>query len=377
MPRNKDRFRLVVRYRISRHNIHMTKEPRKPEAAHPDSALAYLHPDRFEFDSENPRFGTSYSGKSPDELQHLIFGEPYYASELVDSLLENGFIDFEPLVVRRNGDKFVVIEGNRRLAAVRHIRSNLDKYPNRKSDLDSIPALVFPDKPGEDQQNAMRIYLGVRHLLGFREWPPISKAIFLERESMNEGGIDQIVKEVRITKQQVRRFLVPYRLLTKAKLSLPPGEDFWVLGEALGRTGVRQFLQLDVDPNTLEVRSYDKRSLSQLLEDLYGVKISGTKRRDPVNRKVKDTRDLSLYSKVLSSERARSCLHSGKGLTEAAIYVDTREESLNRLAKITKEMSLLVRKLIAQDSKKPEVLTLNEAFKRLDEAVKLFLKKHA
>ncbi len=353
----------------------MKKGTQAGRTIHPDSD--YVHPDQLEFDAENPRFGGLLSGKSQEELQLAIFGEPYYASELVDSLIENGFIDYEPLVVRRKGNNFIVIEGNRRLAAVRHIRANLDQYPNRKSDLDSIPVLIFPATSDEREESAMRVYLGVRHLLGFREWPPVSKAVFLDRQSKNEGGLDQIIKEVRITKQQARRFLVPYRLMREAGLTLPPGDDFWVLAEALQRAGVKAFIQLDVDANTLEVRSYNKRNLLQLLDDLYGSRTAGTRRRDPASRKVKDTRDLSLFAKVISSDRARLHLHAGKSLEEAAIYVDTRKQSLKKLATITKEMSLLVRKLLAHGSKETEALALQEAFKRLDSAVKVFLKKHA
>jgi hypothetical protein len=355
----------------------MKEETRATKPTLPDSRLVYVSPDQLEFDQDNPRFGGMLSGKNQEELQNAIFGEPYYASELVDSLLENGFIDYEPLIVRRKGDKFIVVEGNRRLAAVRYIRLNRDRYPHRKSDLDKIPVLIFPETPGEQQENAMRVYLGVRHLLGFREWPPISKAIFLDRESKSKGGLDQIIKEVRITKQQARRFLVPYRLLRKAELTFPPGEDFWVLGEALARTGVKDFLQLDVDPNTLEVRSFHKKNLLQLMDDLYGGRIPGSRRRDVATRKVKDTRDLSLFAKVLSSEKARAYLHVGKGLQEASIYVDTKEQSLTRLAKITTEMSLLVHKLSTQNPKNSEAVALQEEFKRLEAAVKAFLKKHA
>jgi hypothetical protein len=341
------------------------------------SELKYVSPDELEFDPKNPRFGGLLSHKSQEQLQSAVFGEPYYASELVDSLLENGFIDYEPLIVRRDGRKYIVVEGNRRLAAVRHIRANLDNYPNAKSQLDRIPVLVFPGSTDDVQQNAMRVYLGVRHLLGFREWPPVSKAIFLDRESRNPGGLDRIIKEVGITKQQARRFLVPYRLLKKAQLPLPPGEDFWVLGESLARTGVKGFLQLDVDANTLEVRSFHKQNLSKLMDDLYGQKVSGTSRRDPATRKVKDTRDISLFAKILASDRARAYLHRGKGLREASIYVDTREQSLARLTKITKEMSLLVRKLSARDGKSAEAIALNAAFKRMETAVKAFRKAHA
>ncbi len=91
------------------------------------------------------------------------------------SLVENGFIDYEPLVVKRHGKRFTVVEGNRRLAAIREIRANPDRYSERKSDLSSIP-VVFPEKPDDQQKNEMRVYLGVRHLFGFRDWPPLSKA---------------------------------------------------------------------------------------------------------------------------------------------------------------------------------------------------------
>jgi|SRR5271157_361587 len=336
--------------------------------------LQYISPDVLEFDPENPRFAGELTGKTQDEIQKYIFGEPHYASELVDSFLENGYIDYEPLVVKRKGKKFVVVEGNRRFAAIRHIRSHPDQCQGRKSDLESIPALVFPDKPDQQQQNEMRVYLGVRHLLGFREWPPISKALFLERESKNKGGLDRVIKETRLTRSQVRRFLVPYRLLQRAGVTLPKGEDFWVLGEALQRAGVKKFLQLEVDPKSLDVIGYDKKNLTLLLNDLYGPK-RGTDRAAGA-RVVFDTRDLSRLSRVLESERAGSVLHGGKSLEEAEIYVDTREESLSRLSKVTKAVGLLLKKLVP-GSKDPEGAKLLQLFRRFETAVKGFISKNA
>jgi len=56
--------------------------------------LEYVSPDVLQFDPENPRFGGFVAGKSQDEIQEHLFGEPHYASELVDSLLENVFIHY-------------------------------------------------------------------------------------------------------------------------------------------------------------------------------------------------------------------------------------------------------------------------------------------
>lgn len=338
--------------------------------------LEYLSPDKLVFDPENPRLAGQFKGKTQPEIQRAIMGDPHYASELVDSFIENGFIAYEPLVVRREGDHFTVVEGNRRLAAVKEIRGNPEKYPNRKSDLDSIPAIVFPDKVEDQQGTNLRVYLGVRHLMGFREWPPLAKAQFLELESKKVGGLDGVIKEVRITKQQARRFLLPYRLLNDASIRLPGGEDFWVLGEALSRTGVKKFLQLDVDSDSLEILGYSKSNLKLLLDDLYGPREGTLRQRDVRAKKVRDTRELSTYSSILSSDKAAAALHSGKSLDEAAIYVDTREQSQKRLQNTTKSLGLLIRKLV-QNEKAPEAAALHQAVKQLDVAVKAYLKKHA
>jgi hypothetical protein len=342
-----------------------------------DPKLQYLDPDLLDFDPQNPRFGGLASGKNQAEIQKYLFGEPHYAGQLIDSLVENGFIDYEPLVAKHKVNRFTLVEGNRRLAAIREIRSNPDKYGGRKSDLSRIPVLVFPDRPDEQQQNEMRVYLGVRHLFGFREWPPMSKAQFLDQESRAVGGLDRVIKEVRLTKSTVRRFLVPFRLLKEAKIDLPKGgEDFSVLAEALQRTGIKRFLQLDVDPKTLEILSFDKKNLNTLLSDLYGPKKPGGKDRDTSAKIVFDTRDLSRLARVLDSDTATATLHSGASLDEAEILVDTREESVKRLAKVTKEIGAILKKLKSAKKEK-ETANLAAKYQQFEIAVKAFVTKDA
>ena len=90
--------------------------------------FTYVHPDRLRFDPTNPRFGGAGEGKSQDEIQDALEKAPHFALQLIDSFLENGFIDYEPLVVRHDADHFIVVEGNRRLAAVRHILRRREEY---------------------------------------------------------------------------------------------------------------------------------------------------------------------------------------------------------------------------------------------------------
>jgi len=343
--------------------------PKKTESR---TMLEYLSVDLLDFDPTNPRFGGLMDGKSQEHIQQELMKEPYYAFELVDSFLKNGFIDYEPLVVKQIGNRYLVIEGNRRLAAIREILGHQDRYVGRIEDLKTIPALVFPERPDEEHKSEMRIYLGVRHLIGFREWPPLSKARFLDRLSQDEGGLDRVMKELRITKTQVRRFLVPYRLLTSARIAIPKGEDFWVLGEALSRSGIKNFLQLEVD-GSLNVVNYSKKRLGLLLDCIYGPRKSDGERAAAA-RVVSDTRDLSRLASVLDSERASSVLFAGKSLEEAEIHVDTREESLSRLAKMRKDIAVLLKKL-TKGSNNPETQCLVQAHKHFDNAVKEFISK--
>jgi hypothetical protein len=333
--------------------------------------LEYIKQELLDFDPTNPRFGEQMRSNSPDAIQHALMKEPYYASELIESLLKNGFIDYEPLVVKRKGKRFTIVEGNRRLAAIREILMHLDKYHGQIEDLREIPALVFPNQPDTEQKNEMRVYLGVRHLLGFREWPPLSKARFLDRESKEEGGLDKVLLETRLTRTQARRFLLPYRLLHNADEKLPEGEDFWVLAEALGRAGIKNFLRLEVDPDNLAIINYDKKRLSLLLNYLYGSKKT-TGERESGQKVVADTRDLSRLGKVLSSEKATAILKTGKSLEQAEIFVDTREESLKRLTKVVKDMGALLKKLTS-GSKNTETSHMTQAYKNFESAVKAFV----
>lgn len=336
------------------------------------ATLDYLDVGQLDFDPTNPRFGTTLETKSQDEIQKLLTEAPYYALELVDSLLKNGYIDYEPLVVRKNGDRYVVIEGNRRLAAIKEILANPQKHSGNTEDLKSVPALIFPDRPDQQQSGEMRIYLGVRHLIGFREWPPISKAAFLHRLSGEAGGLDRVLQELRITKNNAKRLLLPFRLLEKAKIPIPKDEDFWTLGEAMTRSGVKDFLKLEHD-SSLQITSYNKTKLNHLLDFLYGKKTSKGE-RDRKTSIVSETRELSRFARTIVSETAYQALLDGESLAEAEIYVDTSQESRERLEKVVRELSRVIKKVVGKNTTK-EAKRLSAARAEIENAMKAYFEK--
>jgi ParB-like chromosome segregation protein Spo0J len=73
----------------------------------------------LDFDPRNPRL-VEEGIKNPTESQVIkALADTADLSELVESIASNGYIDIEPLIVQPVGSRFLVLEGNRRLAAIR------------------------------------------------------------------------------------------------------------------------------------------------------------------------------------------------------------------------------------------------------------------
>jgi hypothetical protein len=335
-----------------------------------------VSPDNLLFDVSNPRFGGvgSTSGNRQDDILDHLKRDPHFATELIDSFVVNGFIPYEPLIVKPSGKKWVVVEGNRRLAAIKTILADTHTYNEAtRKRLTEIPVITFPSASSADAQNDLRIYLGVRHLFGYREWPPLSKAKFLDSE-ITKLGVDRIAKEIGISKQEIRRFVVPLRIL-KSKVSAEIEDDFWVLGEALSRTNIQRFIDLDVDPNTFAIKSYDTARFDELLDFLYGRKVGKPARRDSETKAIGETRDLKTLAAVVVNKPAMQALRKGKSLEIAADFIDTKPQKLKRLKALTDRLAVLVKQL-TDGSETEQAIELKSAMTSFSKAAKRFVTKN-
>jgi hypothetical protein len=301
----------------------MADAPQYIAKAH-EARYTYVPVQDLRYDPENPRLGGAAKRKNQDQIQQYLEGQPHYALDLVGSIVENGFLPYEPLIVRQEDGKFVVIEGNRRLAAVRSILSAPPgKYPPELiAGLQKMPVLVFAEGPDNGDSEDVLRYLGVKHLFGFRDWPPTSKAMFLDERVRSKKGLDQVLRELNITKQEVSRYLIPYRLRKAAKQIFKKvnAEDFWSLAESFGRTKIRAYIRLDVDRRTMQIKFFSPTKLRYLTKFLYGKQ-----------RRVTDTRQLSALGKVLGSPEAAKVLEEGATLEEASLYVAPKQETIGQL----------------------------------------------
>src|SRR5687768_6825395 len=83
------------------------------------SDQGFLAPAELQFDLENPRFIDQHFQNELEIIQYLY--DRVGVDELIQSILSAGYVDFEPLIVQRGTN--VVLEGNRRLAALRLIQN--------------------------------------------------------------------------------------------------------------------------------------------------------------------------------------------------------------------------------------------------------------
>ena len=127
---------------------------------------------------------------------------------LATSIANNSFLKHERLiVVNYDGERYLVLEGSRRLAAVRFLfeRIGLQQLPSVViNSLKTLPCFVLTGAPVvdrsagnraaklaaqrlEDYRNAAAIYIGLRHLMGSKSWEPASRYEFQAHLILDEG----------------------------------------------------------------------------------------------------------------------------------------------------------------------------------------------
>lgn len=156
--------------------------------------------DSIFLDPNNPRF--SEKGKiitenriTDEKVQETAMDDinEYDVSDLIDSIKTVGFLTIDKIVVRpikSTGDKYVVVEGNRRVAALKQIKEG---YLNgelllREDILKSIlkfNVLVYTGK----EESISWIIQGIRHISGVKNWKPYQQVKLLS-SLIDEKGID-------------------------------------------------------------------------------------------------------------------------------------------------------------------------------------------
>ena len=222
--------------------------------------VASLH-----LDAKNPRLGRETTARAPREIiQHLFDHDK--ALDVAQSIVARGYFPNEPLLAVRESEKYVVVEGNRRLAALKALREpglldgkvarQVEKLARRLIDPQSIarvPVVIAPNRRMTDRQIAGK-HIGTPVLA----WRAENRASFI-LEKLEEGydnaelrdelGFSvtdiQAARQTRAIADMARSLPLPEEI--KAKLENRRSKLFTTLGRVFESTVGRDFLQVEPD----------------------------------------------------------------------------------------------------------------------------------
>jgi hypothetical protein len=160
----------------------------------PVGQSAIVSTNLLDFDVNNPRFTPDKRPEqNSDQAVISKLASTADLAELVQSISTSGYIKIEPLIVVVRDDRLIVLEGNRRLAAIKCLL-NLEYAQNAKLSVPNLTdevlstlkdVLVYRVAQEEDA----RSLIGFKHINGPQAWDAYAKALFAGRWLDSQRGL--------------------------------------------------------------------------------------------------------------------------------------------------------------------------------------------
>lgn len=334
-------------------------------------------------DKDNPRFGLGTKGNpsQADILDRIV--DRFSVDDVLSSLAMNGYFRAEPMVCRRGPDKasLTVAEGNRRLAAclilVGDERASRQKrrtevfQPKWKAagspKIDPVPVIIFEGENGDDR---LLSYLGVRHISSSQPWDSYAKAAWVakvvEDNRLQVADVaDMIGDEHRTIQRLLEGYYVIQQLIDAGEFrpedSIRRGRGSvteypfsWVY-TILGYSTVRRFFGID-DETPLGKNPVPQPKLSDtglVVRAMFGDKAKGR------NAAVEDSRELSELSSVVADPQKVDLLAQGKPVAE---IIRLTKPIDTRLREGLSEVRTLQSELLASVTADPPARAIAEGF---------------
>ena len=301
----------------------------------PLKSVSSVPVERLVLDRKNPRLVAVDRGATEaDVIAQLYRAEDL--GELLQSIAANGYLDIEPLIVLAEGESLTVLEGNRRLAAIRLFREAglADRIADRVRVRITLPDISKHHRRTLDRVSVYRVasredarsFIGFKHINGAAKWDSYAKAKFAA-DWYRDGAVPlaDIASQIGDKHDTVKRMVNAIYVLEQAQKAeifriddrVNPRFSFSHLYTALSRAPYMEFLGLDsawsrYDPNPDPVPDDRFDHLSEVLRWMYGSKEENV---DPVVRS--QNPDIKHLGDVLASAEGLAVLRATGSLSEA------------------------------------------------------------
>lgn len=310
--------------------------------------------DNLLLDPVNPRFASGSADESQEDLLKVLWQE-FAVDEVALSIAANGFFQEEPLFVvlqdRKNPQsKYIVVEGNRRLAAVLLLR---DEALRQKLKATNLPAIstearakldMLPVSKYDSHEELWR-YLGFRHINGPQPWDSFSKAMYVAEVHDKHGvDLDEIANSIGDRHATVKRLYRGYKILQQAEsMTGFKKEDriakrffFSHLYTAVDQPEFQKFLGIDPD-KSLGPNPVSKAKLGELRELMTWFYGSKSERKAPLVQQ--QNPDLNILREVISDPKGLAALRAGYPLQRShEISIGDERRFRNALVRAKEEL---------------------------------------
>jgi hypothetical protein len=366
----------------------------------------------LELDEENPRIRSSEKNSQESILKELL---NYHAlKDLALSMKVNGYLNIEPIVIIpkdidfdlekvdseeqlitilnekiKKGDKFIVLEGNRRIATAKLIcdetlRETLKiKSVNFEVDKEKLNSFEIINSSCYFDRKEVSKFIGLRHINSNLKWTSYSKAKYIDKrinELVSEGkemneAIKKIEEEIGDTTVMIKRFYFCYRITQEASENFdfdifPITENFSFLTTAINYLTYRKFIGINVPLakiifNEGQLISMDyQENFKKMLTWIFGNTKEGKKAL------INESRDISnKLSLVLANKESIQYLIETDDLLTAFDYADGEKKFVitnfsAAISKLSNIKRVLWKIKNAEDKKE-----INSKIKELEEII--------
>jgi hypothetical protein len=302
------------------------------------SRLQRIALERLRPDWENPRFPPGSSGRFSSDLDVYAFLDSEFdAFSVADSIAEHGFFESEPLIgIPGTDNDYIVVEGNRRLAALRALAEPKIRKEMKDPRWRDLPKKV--ELPTElpvliaESRDVVAPILGYRHITGIAPWSPYQQARFvsslIDEDGMNAERVAELVGR---SVSEVRAFYRNFSIVEQAEDVFKIRDvdrlvsEFGVWTRTMTSAGVREYLHAPAPREVVEgeypLPKEAKPQLENLLRWIFGAPRTAKQRKEGVQsregRAIKESRQITRLGKALQHPKGVETLEAGKSLAEA------------------------------------------------------------
>ena len=296
-------------------------------------------------DPNNPRLPTFKEIQSQETLVAWMV-KKHAIGELMASFSISGYFEEEPLVgvpSATERGKVVIVEGNRRLAALRLLLDPTLTTSLNDPETGRRLTVRVPETSARTLQNLTHVpvrlythrsdvlaYIGYRHITGIRPWDSYSKARYVAELVEQGGNLPDIQKQIGDRHETAPRLYRAYLVWGQAgdhgwldrNGATPP---FSYLFTALTFRPILLYIGLSSQGLPMPVEDNRLPQLKELTTYLYGNKNT---EREPA---IEESREIKDLAQALASPSGRKQLETGAKVSEALDAIPAEVARLERL----------------------------------------------